>query len=93
MNEYPEVIEVRSVRGRITEAAGGSAIARAMFEIRVDDPDGRVPGVTTGENGVFRMRGVAQVGSEFLGKLCPSPEYGLYSSREYKGTSHVISEP
>ena len=92
MNEYPEVIEVRSVRGRITEAAGGSAIARAMFEIRVDDPDGRVRGVTTGEN-AFRMRGVAQVGSEFLGKLCPSPEYGLYSSREYKGTSHVISEP
>jgi Carboxypeptidase regulatory-like domain len=67
MNEYPELIEVRSIHGRITEVAAGSAVPRALFEIRGENPDGKVRGVTADQDGRFRMRSIAQ--GEYMFKV------------------------
>lgn len=43
----------------------GSALPGAIIEIRTENPDGKVRGVTAGEEGRFRMRGVVQGGYIF----------------------------
>jgi len=60
MIEYEGIPEVRSVRGRIVEASSGVGLPNAIFELRKEDPDDRVRGVSTKESGEFRLRSVRE---------------------------------
>jgi len=60
MNEYSEVIEVRSIHGTITGPRAAWPEPGAIFEIRTEDADGKVRGAVANEKGRFKMRGVPQ---------------------------------
>jgi hypothetical protein len=65
MNEYPDAIVVRSLRGRITEAAAHDGVPDALVEIKLTS--GRVRGVRTDRSGAFRLGGVPD--GEYLFKV------------------------
>ncbi|MBN2321096.1 MAG: hypothetical protein JXR49_18600 [Acidobacteria bacterium] len=54
MNEYEGVAELREVRGQVIDSSG-AAIPDALFEIRRDNPDGRIRGVKTKYDGSFHI--------------------------------------
>jgi hypothetical protein len=60
MNEFEGVPELRSVRGRITEAYSGVGLLDAIFELRSEDPDGKVRGVGAKPDGSFQMHSVPE---------------------------------
>jgi hypothetical protein len=60
MNEFEGVPELRVVVGRIIEASSGTGIPDAAFELRTENPDGRVRGARTDSKGRFRLRSVSE---------------------------------
>lgn len=58
MNEYEGMPELRSVRGRVVEASSGVGLPDALFELRTEDPDDKVRGVSTNDKGNFRLRSI-----------------------------------
>jgi hypothetical protein len=59
MNEFDGLPEVRSVRGRIVDTAG-VGLSAAIFEIRTENPDGKVRGSPTKPDGRFQLRSVSE---------------------------------
>ena len=57
MNEFVGLPVVRAARGRIVDAAG-AGLSEAVFEIRIENPDGKVRGVVAKPDGRFQLRSV-----------------------------------
>lgn len=56
MNEHPAVISVRTMKGRITEAASKTGVPAAVVEVRKTDPREKVQGTKSDANGHFQLR-------------------------------------
>ena len=65
MNEYPDLLSVRALRGRITEAGVHDGVPAALIEIKL--PSGKVVGARTDRKGSFHLDGIPD--GEYLFKV------------------------